>query len=512
MSPQIQTVVAALVVLVLVGFTLALAWWLWTRPASTTTPTERPTTQSTAASPGLVPAPIRSATSQELRESAQLAADRGDVAALERAIAVAEEARLSYEEFPAYRWDVQLHILRARAAWDARDVVSYFEGAPVYRDDCASPKRGTVEEGRLLFTERALVYVGDVRIEIPWTDVAHGALGDDERDGAYIAFQRRGKKSATRFYLPGENVAAGAFALSECLVRQAGQASAAAISEHTGSPVPPTAPPASAGRAHDALSDALADDEGLDFETDVVGESHDNRQTDLWAITRRAGQHPRDGVRFMARLIAEPTNPYDSNAVRVTDAETGATVGYLSRDLAKWYQQALLTHGSRGATDVPAVVRGGREEGHSLGVWLDLTQFNAGAGLPAPEQLANRQGRTDLATQAGLVDGIAWWVHRSQAVEAAKLGMHEDARDAFEKATRGWFAWNDHQRQPPTPATLLEEYVRWCRKAGRSDLELDVLRRYATHVARHEVGSVRCERMSKRFNALNASTAAEAPF
>lgn len=480
-----EVIVVAGGVAALLVFAVALAWWLWRRPP-----------QARSSRPSTPPTQSRAAACQQLREAAQAAADRGDLEVLERAYATANESSLSREEFPQYQWAEQLHALRARAGWAARAIVGEFEGVPVYRDDSASVKRDG-DAGRLVFTERSLIYVGDVRIELPWSDVYHAALGDDDRGGPYIAFQRRGKTSATRFYFLLEALAAGAFALSECLVRHAGEARAVDSGE--------------VSSASEATQNA--DDDDLDFETDVVGESHDDRQEHLWAVTRRAGQHPRDGVRFTARLLPEPGNPYDGNAVAVTDADTGHMLGYLSRALAREYQPAvaaMVTTG--GSADVPALVRGGREAGHSLGVWLDMTAFNATAGLRPPEDFLQGPGRVERAIAAGTVEGVTWFVHRSHAIEAAALGDHDAAAASFEKALRGWFAWLAFEGRAPTPATLIEEYARWARKAGRQDIELEVLRRYARDVGPHELESTRHGRLSKRLAVVQAAAVDEAPF
>jgi len=63
----------------------------------------------------------------------------------------------------------------------------------------------------------------------------------------------------------------------------------------------------------------------------VVGESH-------YQDTLRAAKQTSDDAEpvFLASLVAEPTNPYDPNAVRV-DLEPLGTIGYLARESAKRY-------------------------------------------------------------------------------------------------------------------------------------------------------------------------------
>ncbi|MGV3518178.1 hypothetical protein [Luteitalea sp.] len=345
-------------------------------------------------------------------------------------------------------------------------------------------------EGALLFTSRAVTFIGDAFFEIEWPRVVHVNVRSAE-EGMEVFIQERGKRRPTKFrtwdYLHAELIGDAAARLRVGLTSAPGKDESLPDSKPSGA-----RPPAD-------------DDDDLDFETDVVGESHDGRQDSLWAIAKRSGQHPSTGVRFTARLTPEPDNPVDACAVAIEDHVTGAMLGYLSRRLARSYHAAVASLAARGPVTVPGLVRGGREPGHSLGAWLDLTAFNAAVGLPPPETFTDTAAYFAKRTEAGSVDGVAWHVHRSHAIEAAKLGQDEAAAASFEKALQGWLGAMAFESRPPGAAALFEEYARWCRKAKREDLEREVLRRYADHVAGHEQGCSRHARLTKRHDVLVAA-------
>ena len=113
-----------------------------------------------------------------------------------------------------------------------------------------------------------------------------------------------------------------------------------------------------------------------DFETDVVGESY--YQDALEAI---AGPKTKSGVELevKARLVPEPENPHDANAVAVYIE--GRKVGHLPRDMAAEWVATLARRGDpQRVIEVDASITGGwrRErrgggisEG-SFGVSLDI--------------------------------------------------------------------------------------------------------------------------------------------
>ena len=104
-----------------------------------------------------------------------------------------------------------------------------------------------------------------------------------------------------------------------------------------------------------------------DYDFDIVGEA--SYQQELEAIV---GCRDDDSAEYMtqARLLPEPTNPYDENAICVTIE--GKTIGYLSRKNAVEYHRRI---GSR-PTICDAMIIGGwergkRGQGH-FGVKLDI--------------------------------------------------------------------------------------------------------------------------------------------
>lgn len=103
----------------------------------------------------------------------------------------------------------------------------------------------------------------------------------------------------------------------------------------------------------------------------VVGESH--HQEALRGLAAMLGP---DGT-FTARLSAEPDNPYDANAVAVLiDGQDGDKLGYLSRQVARSYQQRLLSHG------VPVTCPARLTGAGIVGVVLDFEVVRDALGLP----------------------------------------------------------------------------------------------------------------------------------
>ena len=80
-----------------------------------------------------------------------------------------------------------------------------------------------------------------------------------------------------------------------------------------------------------------------DYKTAIVGESY--RQPELEALDARTPTDHLGRKTFVAGLRAEPDNPHDKNAVAVVAVDTGAQLGYFSRELAPTYQSALLKRG-----------------------------------------------------------------------------------------------------------------------------------------------------------------------
>lgn len=110
------------------------------------------------------------------------------------------------------------------------------------------------------------------------------------------------------------------------------------------------------------------------FACPIVGESHYQKALELVCGGRT--EEGEDDRPVTACLVYEPTNTYDSLAVRVDIG--GLPVGYLSREIARAFRKAVEVAGGEPLTEfeVAAVVRGGWDRGPDdqgfYGVWLDL--------------------------------------------------------------------------------------------------------------------------------------------
>jgi hypothetical protein len=109
-----------------------------------------------------------------------------------------------------------------------------------------------------------------------------------------------------------------------------------------------------------------------EFAYDIVGESHYQE-----ALERICGGRDEEGAHeeVEALLTLENENPHDNMAVRV-DIE-GETVGYLSREVARYYRSKLKEAGQPNATArCDAIIAGGWDRGPDdrgyFGVKLDL--------------------------------------------------------------------------------------------------------------------------------------------
>ena len=101
------------------------------------------------------------------------------------------------------------------------------------------------------------------------------------------------------------------------------------------------------------------------FPFPIVGES--NYQPALHTLLQMHGRTP-----FRVVLFAEPDNPYDANAVQVSDLAR-RTLGYLSRVDAAAHAPAIYALAKRGMpVSCYARLFGGEREKPAIGVWLDL--------------------------------------------------------------------------------------------------------------------------------------------
>jgi hypothetical protein len=108
----------------------------------------------------------------------------------------------------------------------------------------------------------------------------------------------------------------------------------------------------------------------------VVGES--NYQPALLRVLANRGRM------CWARLVPEPDNPFDRNAVMVEI--DGHTVGYFARADALRYQRRLLPLAE--PIQVPAKLIGGTDDKPSIGVLLDHREVEA---LPTPKRARKRK-------------------------------------------------------------------------------------------------------------------------
>lgn len=104
----------------------------------------------------------------------------------------------------------------------------------------------------------------------------------------------------------------------------------------------------------------------------VVGESH--YQDVLRALAGRIGS---DGI-FTVRLVPEPHNPHDANAVAICVHGDLAKVGYLARGVAKTYHGLL----ARCAEPVTCPARLAGADNAAIGVVLDFEAVRHRLGLP----------------------------------------------------------------------------------------------------------------------------------
>ena len=106
-----------------------------------------------------------------------------------------------------------------------------------------------------------------------------------------------------------------------------------------------------------------------DFSLGIVGES--NYQKTLTDAKRNVKNY-RGVAHIKVVLSMEPENQYDPNAIVVT-TEQQETIGYLSRDDAKKYQEAFKLWASTSRSiHCQAKLLGGEGRRKHIGAWLDL--------------------------------------------------------------------------------------------------------------------------------------------
>jgi hypothetical protein len=121
--------------------------------------------------------------------------------------------------------------------------------------------------------------------------------------------------------------------------------------------------------------------DGGDCGYGVVGESH--RQGALRDLAGARLAHE-ESVRFVVKLVLEPDNPVDPNAIKVCASEGGAQLAYIPRGDAVTYRPILEALARKGYVGLcRAKLIGGAPGKPSIGVQLDLS---------APADLASRMG------------------------------------------------------------------------------------------------------------------------
>lgn len=217
-----------------------------------------------------------------------------------------------------------------------------------------------------------------------------------------------------------------------------------------------------------------------DQSLEVVGESF--HQDALVAIAKSHGGRLADGVRveIMATLLADPTNPYDPNAVGVWIE--GNLVGHLSRRDAAVFQPVVmrLTEAHGYVVVRGEIVGGGMyaDGPGRLGVFLRYSP--EGFGIPNPHaRTAQTSMRTGLsnAIATDLADDsydLAWMVGLSSAPSRRVSQLRILLADEIDPVSRHFMysalEADLYSLRDLTPA-LLDEYDAAC-KAHDADMVL----------------------------------------
>jgi hypothetical protein len=140
----------------------------------------------------------RDAVIARLKAAEHVAIKNDDAVSLGNILTEADALGLEPFEFTRYHIQTHLTLLDFKERW-TRDVSGMLEGRPVYVtfDTVRHKRRG--EYGHLHVLDDTLVYIGEVRIEIPWSKVVHVHVGSDD-DGDTVAIQERGRRTVTKFW------------------------------------------------------------------------------------------------------------------------------------------------------------------------------------------------------------------------------------------------------------------------------------------------------------------------
>lgn len=175
-----------------------------------------------------------------------------------------------------------------------------------------------------------------------------------------------------------------------------------------------------------AMATGIVDPGENPVEIDVVGEARYQDNLERLAGKKQAvGKEHRVGV----TLRCEPTNPYDSNAVRVESM--GLVVGYLPKQLAEAACAGISRHG--GAVEGQGLVVGGWKDGTSEGsfgirVWLRegdaqrvgiARQDAPRLPPPAPNEVRLSPAEGDVGAPVSVVT-VTGEEHYQPAIEATR--------------------------------------------------------------------------------------------
>lgn len=231
----------------------------------------------------------------------------------------------------------------------------------------------------------------------------------------------------------------------------------------------------------------------------VVGESHYQDELDRICGGRCEDGHHREVV---AVLMAEPSNPYDHNAVAVY--VESVKIGHLSRDDALAYKTIVADLARRNMLGACRAViaggwdRGGGDIGH-YGVKLDLAapdhahpdspppppgypSHGSPRSTPSPRRPAGGGVHTGASqrsqTSAGLVEGRHYTEWVDTVKDLKRLGQYDAAADLLARLCDAAEAESIELGQT-LPPWYFEQAAIVARKQRRHGDEIAVLERYS---------------------------------
>jgi hypothetical protein len=239
-------------------------------------------------------------------------------------------------------------------------VAKMSDGAPSYfRADRASRAMKRDDDyGQLDICDKAIFFDGEKLLTMPWGRILTVAV---DRESLIVHRTTGGEPYTFSLKSPQEAKLAQTVALA--IQRQSVTAAPKSRRSPAAVSVALSAGPSAAPVALPTID--VGEKSGL-CGFSIVGES--NYQGRLRIVCKTSGRS------FTAAILAEPNNAYDPNAIRVA-AESGDTIGYLSREDAVRYKPAfdlLARHGHMGSCQ--ARLTGGEGNKRSFGVILSLRE------------------------------------------------------------------------------------------------------------------------------------------